>query len=706
MKRLLLILVAMAGVVAGAGVLSPSARMLINSGSTARKAPGDRVCRVIMTVDHYDASVCEMLADAGGVVESHAGDVVVARVPVSRLEALALCPVVQCVEAEREVEPATLIARGLTNVDKVHAGTGLKRAFTGKGVVVGVIDTGFEFNHIAFKDASGNSRIKAVYLPGVTDGTSPVFGDETLPGSHYTTAEQIAALTCDTERSTHGTHTASTAAGTIIDGLGGMAPDADIVLCGLGDRLTDANILNSMFYIASIAEQLDEPYVISISIGSNDGPHNGLTGFNRYIDAISDDGGIVVISTGNDGNKKMHLSHTFSTDDEQVASILSTISYTNAGMTAWSAGGEAFSGRLELIKLATGELVYAFPEVTDDGYVLSADPTSEHYDEEFATYFTTATIAQMAAGQDAQTGTHTVQGIVVGDLTVDKSSYRLAMRLTGKAGTRVDAWPFVSDHQFTSHGGMTGYVDGDNLISVSDMACAPTAITVGAYIGANSYTGITGQTYTQSNYTPIGDVGAFSSYGTDLGGQVHPTITAPGTQVLAAVSSYCTTFVSDNAKYANKVTVDGTDYYYGAYSGTSMSTPVVAGIVALMLELNPKLTAGQVKTLLQSNATHDSYTAAKSARFGGGKVDAMAVMAGPTTGVNDVKMGDAPFAAMTADGSIVVVLPTGATGVTIYDISGRQVGAATGVDGVARVEGLPHGVYVAVAAGHGVKVVL
>ena len=61
----------------------------------------------------------------------------------------------------------TLVSREVTGVNKVLQGTeGLPQAFTGKGVVVGVIDDGFDYQHSAFKDAEGNLRIKALYIPG------------------------------------------------------------------------------------------------------------------------------------------------------------------------------------------------------------------------------------------------------------------------------------------------------------------------------------------------------------------------------------------------------------------------------------------------------------------------------------------------------------------------------------------------------------
>ena len=46
----------------------------------------------------------------------------------------------------------------------------------------------------------------------------------------------------------------------------------------------------------------------------------------------------------------------------------------------------------------------------------------------------------------------------------------------------------------------------------------------------------------------------------------------------------------------------GTDNGYGVKSGTSMSTPLVSGAAALMLEKNPGLTNVQIKMKLKESA--------------------------------------------------------------------------------------------------------
>ncbi|MCM3764112.1 S8 family serine peptidase [Neobacillus niacini] len=81
----------------------------------------------------------------------------------------------------------------------------------------------------------------------------------------------------------------------------------------------------------------------------------------------------------------------------------------------------------------------------------------------------------------------------------------------------------------------------------------------------------------------------------------EPAITAPGvdtisTRVLGPVAllGLTTDISSVEPQYLP---------FYTTMSGTSMATPHVAGIVALMLEANPLLTPGQIKQVLQNTAT-------------------------------------------------------------------------------------------------------
>jgi len=217
---------------------------------------------------------------------------------VNKLEAVSELKGVKQVAIAKMKRHFTDQAANVTNALKAWDGTnyGLLDAYTGKDVVVGMIDIGIEFNHRAFKDANGNTRVKRVYLPSATSangGSRPSIGGTTLSGYHYTTASQIAALTTDYTEESHGTHTSGCATGSKVGVYSGMAPDCDIVLCGLGEAGDDATILNCAKYIAEYAKSVGKPCVISISLGGTVGPHDGKSAISMGYDEIAQEYGAI-----------------------------------------------------------------------------------------------------------------------------------------------------------------------------------------------------------------------------------------------------------------------------------------------------------------------------------------------------------------------------------------------------------------------------
>ncbi len=195
----------------------------------------------------------------------------------------------------------------------------------GKGVVVGVIDWGFDFGHPAFRDRAGRTRIKALWNQSAK-GPSPRFGYGTV----YTRADINAALraprpytalgyhpgTSDRGAGAHGTHVADIAAGTTRPGGGGVAPEADLVfvhlasgpLSGLANLGDSVRLLEAIDFIAETAG--DQPFVINMSIGRHGGPHTGLTlveqAFDRFLEAAPDR--MLVQSAGNYYLARAHTS--------------------------------------------------------------------------------------------------------------------------------------------------------------------------------------------------------------------------------------------------------------------------------------------------------------------------------------------------------------------------------------------------------------
>lgn len=79
---------------------------------------------------------------------------------------------------------------------------------------------------------------------------------------------------------------------------------------------------------------------------------------------------------------------------------------------------------------------------------------------------------------------------------------------------------------------------------------------------------------------------SFSNFG------LQTDVTAPGVAVLSTMPTYPVTLTTQYGYYTN----------YDALSGTSMATPVVAGLAGLLLSRNPSLTANQVKGIIESSA--------------------------------------------------------------------------------------------------------
>ena len=283
-------------------------------------------------------------------------DLVVADVPVRSLERLAREKFVISVAATKAAQVPALqnsiqrtSFRHLPNVPatRVKANSNLvnypagfnSSGLTGKGVIVGVIDTGIDWKHEDFIKPDGTSRI--LFLWDMTDrsfetssgkvGTQPpLMEDGTVPGpgTLYTNKQINDALR---GRSTvnsqdnfgHGTVTAGTAAGNghatangVLPGTHtGVAPDADLIIVKAGDcgGFDDSYILGTR-WIAQVAKQRGQPVVINHSLGSHFSPHDGSEAAEQLMNKISGAGkpGVVLtVSAGNEGNYSLHGSGRF-----------------------------------------------------------------------------------------------------------------------------------------------------------------------------------------------------------------------------------------------------------------------------------------------------------------------------------------------------------------------------------------------------------
>lgn len=196
---------------------------------------------------------------------------------------------------------------------------------TGKGVVLGVIDWGFDFAHPAFLDSRGRSRVLALWdqrdplvmpdkssVPPQPWGYGRVFGRAEINNA-LATARPYKHLgyhpgDADHGRGAHGTHVADIAGGSLRPGApGGMAPEAELVfvhlaadkLGGLADLGNSVRIVEAVDFISQVAG--DRPVAINMSLGRQGGAKSGQSLVERALDAFGAErpGGCIVQSAGN-----------------------------------------------------------------------------------------------------------------------------------------------------------------------------------------------------------------------------------------------------------------------------------------------------------------------------------------------------------------------------------------------------------------------
>ena len=636
--------------------------------------------QAFVSVDGWNAAPLAELQSMGVQVNGEYGDVLTVTAPIEKLEAIAKLGKVRQVAVAHRVNLKTDKQRSTANVNQVHSGTGLSMPYKGRDVVVGVIDAGIDFNHMAFKDEDGNTRVKRVYMPGGT-GNSPVVNGKTLPGAEYTTPEEIAKLTCDLTGESHGTHTSAIAAGTIVGSYGGMAPEADIVLCGLANDLTDANIVNSINYIFSYAESVGKPAVVNLSLGDHVGPHDGTTDFCKSLDALTDAGKLLVLSAGNEGDYKLHFGTTFTNAGTSVAQNTVLLidsdyyggSYESA-IDIYGSDASAFTFQYVVIDANGNQKAVSKKQTASANgttFNMSTHSTfKNYYDGSGTAWF----------GVDANSGKYNIYIEVSAETTSSNDEdWYLGILFWGAKGQTINGWDIEGYTDFTNFG-YSKFVDGDSEMSISSMATGKNTISVGAFVSRNTYPAVGGNSYTYNSLTN-GTIATFSSYGPDANGVQRPEIVGGGATVVSAVSRYDTsTTGADNYNFLAAEVEDaaGKKHYWGDMMGTSMSSPQVAGILALWLQVNPNLSVSDVREVFESTSIQDSYvTAGPAKKWGYGKIDALAgIKQVIASGVDNVKADDDNVAIYPnpCDGNFEVFAPgEQSVEVGIYSVSGMLV---------------------------------
>lgn len=246
------------------------------------------------------------------------GRMLILDIPAERLLELNDIDEIESVVADEKLETMNDKGReksmvSLVATPEIATALSLPQAYTGKGVLVGVIDGGIDFNHAAFRNADGSTRVKLAIV------------SKSLKNSDtYTDAKDIEGLLNDGFDDSHGTHVAGIAAGSVVEGLNlqGMAPEADLMLCGFSDFATQTNIVGALIQMFEFADEQLKPCVINMSLSEianfHDGQVSPILQFLRdYYDTLDKKGRIVVISASNYAGQHAAISTTLPVADSE-----------------------------------------------------------------------------------------------------------------------------------------------------------------------------------------------------------------------------------------------------------------------------------------------------------------------------------------------------------------------------------------------------
>ena len=590
------------------------------------------------------------------------------RVDAYALHALWQTPMDLVELASRAVPDVNKVRYG-TRVDSVHAGFNLPQPYHGEGVLIGVLDWGFDYTHPMFRDTTlSTSRIRAVWDQFRQAGPTPGdYGYGTVADSPL----DIHLLGSDTSNvygySTHGTHVAGIAGGSGAGiGLKGMAPAVEFLFATL--MVDEASALDAYDWMQSVAEADGKRLVINNSWGLPQwGTPDGSALSNQFIDAMSDEGVVFVSSNGNNGNVDFHLDHTFEATGDTIRSrvkfypLTANLNAWGQNLTLWGEAGESFEmGFLLTIGLST--VVGESPMYSTSDGPLMLD-TIEVVNNDTIIYDVVLEPSHPANGRPFM------------QMRIHKGSANVAvaMQVTGESG-RVHAWNHTHLTNDVGNWGQdfqafqSGWIGGDPYYGIQQPACGHSVIAIGAY--ASEYLNPVG--------TEVGGTLAyFSTYGPTLDERLKPNVSAPGVSVESSLSS----FRDGGYSITNNVEFDGTEYEFAKLSGTSMSSPAVTGMVALMLEANPELTPADIRSILESTAREDDDTgilpAAGDDVWGHGKVTASQAVLASLTWDSSLDTPDLAVENPTVYPNPVLErlwfsgLPSGESTWEVFDIHGR-----------------------------------
>lgn len=477
--------------------------------------------------------------------------------------------------------------------DILHPLESFDLGFSGQGVLIGIVDSGIEYQHQAFLNIDNTTRILSIWDQTITDGDKPPEGYTF--GSEYTKEMINMALRSSYPLSIvpsiddtgHGTMVAGIAAGkeNKQQGFSGVVPKAELVVVKLKqakkanreiflineDKICyeETDIMLGINYLLSIAQKLKRPMAICIALGSSKGGHDGHGALSSYLTLISQKPQTAVtISAGNEGNKRRHYQGNIP-ENQGFTKIELHISSKDKGFSVeiWATSPSQVSID---ITSPSGEYISELS--------LGMMQCSEHTLSDTTVVWVNNLMAEGETGD---------QVILVRFLNPEEGIWKFRVYNKMYVETRLNAWlpgdDFISEETY--------FVDSCPNITITSPGNSPEAMTITAYDSAS------------------GAIADFSSLGFSRTNYVKPDLAAPGVNVVCPTPNNT----------------------YGTASGTGAAAAYGTGAAAMILEWavlkghNTEIKGYDIKKLLIQSAQRDMYMQYPNPTWGYGKIDLLSL---------------------------------------------------------------------------------
>lgn len=488
------------------------------------------------------------------------GGYAIISIPETEIESLSQNPQIEYIEKPKNLVLSLYEARAASCITPVQ---NPPLSLTGKGIIVGIVDSGIDIFHPDFRNEDGTTRILELW-----DQTIPNEEDSSFfynRGKIFS-REEINQVLIDNDRSFpsrdpsgHGTHVAGIAAGNGRASRGeqkGVAPESELLIVKLGNTFPEGfprttELMLGMDYCVRKAADLNMPLALNISFGNSYGSHDGSSLLETFIDNLSNLGRTTIaIGSGNEGNKGRHAAGQLMDETPMQIELAVSPNETSLNVQLWKNYVDTFQFRLVAPSgasvILTEQSIGAYRDVLDRTQLL-------WYFGEPAPYSVSQEIyLEMIP--------------LPGSSYIQSGIWKLEFTPVDIVDGRFDLWLPSGNAVNPS----TNFLVPSPDVTLTIPSTASNPITVAAYnSNTDSFASFSGQGFTGLSLP-------------------KPDIAAPGVDITS--------------------TAPGGGYTQN--TGTSMATPFVTGSAALLMEYgiiqerDPYLYGQKVKAYLQKGARH------------------------------------------------------------------------------------------------------